>query len=96
MAVDWGFVDLFQNVEVIGQVGHGEFGFSALEADRADKQTKPVLLMHKDMLDMARTLDLAALARFVAVGMVLPLGLRRWIRLVSILSNSHFSLLRDR
>jgi hypothetical protein len=36
------------------------------------------------------------LARFVAVGMVLPLGLRRWIRLVSILSNSHFSLLRDR
>lgn len=41
-----------QPVEVIGQIGQGEFGLSALEADGADIQTKPVLLMRKDMLEM--------------------------------------------
>lgn len=40
-----------QAVEIVGDVGQSEFGLCAGEADRADEETEPVLLMIKDMLD---------------------------------------------
>lgn len=41
-----------QAIEVVGQVAKGQFRLSAGEADGADEQVEPVLLMRKDMLNM--------------------------------------------
>ena len=40
-----------QAVEVVGQIGEGEFGLRSGDADRADEQAIAVLLMREDMLD---------------------------------------------
>lgn len=41
-----------QPVEVIGQIAKGELRFGTGQADRADEQPEPVLLMGKDVFDM--------------------------------------------
>mgnify|MGYP003365613213 CR=1 FL=1 len=41
-----------QPIEVVGQVAKGQFRLSAGEADGADEQVEPVLLMREDMLNM--------------------------------------------
>ncbi len=40
-----------QAVEVVGQIGQGQFGLGSRDADGADEQAEPVLLMSKHMLD---------------------------------------------
>ena len=40
-----------QAVHVAGEVGQGQFGFGALEADGPDEKAETVLLMGEDMLD---------------------------------------------
>ena len=42
-----------QAVEVVGQVAKGQFRLSAGQADGADEQVEPVLLMREDMFDMS-------------------------------------------
>ena len=41
-----------QSVEVVGQVAKGQLRFGTGQADRADEQAEPVLLMGEDMFDM--------------------------------------------
>ena len=41
-----------QPVEVVGQVAKGQFRLCAGEADGADEQVEPVLLMREDMLNI--------------------------------------------
>jgi len=41
-----------QPVEVVGQVAKGELRFSTGQADGADEQPEPVLLMREDMFDV--------------------------------------------
>ena len=76
-----------QPVEVVGQVGKGQLRLGTGKADGADEQPEPVLLMGKHMLDMSADRGLGCIG--------LPMGFFLWIRLVSILLSSHFSLLRD-
>ncbi len=85
-----------QAVEIVGQIGQGQFRLGPGDANGADEQAEPVLLMGEHMLDLARIEDLAALARAVAMGIGLPLDLRRWMRLVIIRSASQASLLCER
>lgn len=40
-----------QAVEVIGQIGEGEFGLRACQADGADEEAIAVLLVREDVLD---------------------------------------------
>ncbi len=78
-----------QPVEVVGQVAKGQLRFGTGQADGSDEQPESVLLMGEDVFDMARIEDLAALARAAAFGMGLPMGLRRWMRDISIRPNRH-------
>jgi len=41
-----------QPVEVVGQVAKGQLRFGTGQADRADEQPEPVLLMGEDMFNM--------------------------------------------
>jgi hypothetical protein len=80
-----------QSVEVIGQVSQGQFCLGPLDADGADGQPEPIFLVRKHISILARIADFAALAWAVALDIGLPLGLRRWMRLVSMRSASHAS-----
>lgn len=66
-----------QPVEVIGHVAEGGLCFGTGQADGADEQPEPVFLMRENMFDMGPDRRLAALALAIALGMGLPLGLRR-------------------
>ena len=80
-------------VEVVGQIGEREFGLRSGQADGADEEAIAVLLMRKDVLTLARIADFAALARAMLSGIGVPLGLRRWMRLLSMLAFSNASFL---
>ncbi len=84
-----------QAVHVVGDVGERQFRLRTGQADRADEEAETGLLVGEDMLDGGPDGRLLALACAVALGIGLPAGLRRWIRLTSIRSASHLSFFRD-
>lgn len=50
-----------QAVEVVGDVGEREFGLGARQADGADEEAEPVLLMGEDVLDRSPDRRLAGI-----------------------------------
>ena len=70
-----------QAFHVVDEIGQADFRRRPGDPDRADEQVHPVLLLGKDMLDLAADSDLGAFARPIAPGTGWPFGFLRWMRL---------------
>ena len=66
-----------QAVEVVGEVGKGQFRFGAGQTDCSDEQTEAVFLLANTCSTRARIEDFLKLAARVRFGIGLPCGLRR-------------------
>ena len=78
-----------QTIEVVGQIGEGQFGLDICQPDGPDEKPNRIFCWANTCSTRAQTADFLALARAVAWGIGLPAGFRRWIRLVIIRSASH-------
>ena len=85
-----------QPAHVVDQVGEPDLGRRPGQADRADEQAHPGLLLGEDVLDLRPHPDFLAFARAVRAGIGRSAGFLRWMRLTNMRSCSSSSFFFER